>query len=82
MIDIIKPLSTVLSNAIKKCLQHLTKYYWESRESNWGPLGAKQECYPGNDNRISKKIKNILYIEGGIKSFIDLKKTEEPRVGG
>ena len=44
-IDIVKPLSTVLSSAGYKSQQHQEKNYWECRESNLGPLGAKQECY-------------------------------------
>ena len=44
LIDIIKSLSTVLSRAITKSLQH--RIFWESVESNPGPLGVKQVCYP------------------------------------
>ena len=47
-IDIIKPLSTVLSSTINKF--HLIKYeeknYWECLESNLELLGAKRDCYP------------------------------------
>ena len=51
-IDIIKPLSTVLSRAINKSLQHrinsskiLRKKIWEREELNHRPLGAKRERY-------------------------------------
>ena len=41
-IDIIKPLSTVLSSAINKSQQHQEKNSWEDQESNPGLLGEKQ----------------------------------------
>ena len=49
--DIIMPLSTVLSRAIIESLQHriilrISETFWERRESNPGPLGEKQNCYP------------------------------------
>ena len=42
LIDIIKPLSTVLSSVVNKSQQHQEKIYWESRELNPGLLGEKQ----------------------------------------
>ena len=45
LIDIIKPLSTVLSGAVNKSQQHQEKKSWEHRESNRGQLGKKQVCY-------------------------------------
>ena len=45
-IDIIKPLSTVLSSVIDKSQQHQEKNSQESQELNPGPLGAKQEHHP------------------------------------
>ena len=44
-IDIIKPLSTVLSNAINESQQHYEKNSWEHQESNPGLLDEKQKCY-------------------------------------
>ena len=44
-IDIIKPLSTVLSSSINKSQQHQEKNCWECRELNPGLLGEKQVCY-------------------------------------
>ena len=46
LIDIIKPFSTLLSNALNKLQQHQEKKSWECQESNLGPLGAQQERYP------------------------------------
>ena len=43
--DIIKPLSTVLRNAVNKSQQYREKNSWECRESNSGLLGEKQVCY-------------------------------------
>ena len=43
-IDIMKPLSTVLSSAIIKSQQHQEKISKECRESNLGLLGEKQVC--------------------------------------
>ena len=46
LINIIKPLSTVLSNAINKYRQDQDKNYWERQELNPGfVLGEKQVCY-------------------------------------
>ena len=50
LIDIIKPLSIVLSSAVEKFLQHTEKNSWECQELNLGLLGEKQErilplCY-------------------------------------
>ena len=45
-IDSIKPLSPVLSSAVNKSKQHQEKKFLECRESNMGPLGAKQERDP------------------------------------
>ena len=45
LIDMIKPLSTVLRSAINKFQQHQEKNSWECRESNPGPLGGKRVCY-------------------------------------
>ena len=42
--DIIKPLSTVLSSTVNKSKQSV-KNYWEHRESNRGLLCEKQVCY-------------------------------------
>ena len=44
-IDIIKPLSTVLSCAINKSQQNQDKNSWECRESNLGLLSELQVCY-------------------------------------
>ena len=52
-IDIIKPLSTVLSKAVNKSLQHWINFFQidsqkkflECGESNLGLLGEKRECY-------------------------------------
>ena len=44
-IDIIKPMSSVLSSALGKSQQHQEKNSWECRESNLGLLGEKQVCY-------------------------------------
>ena len=46
LIDIIKPLSTVLNSAVNKSQQHQEKNSWEHQELNLGLLGAKQEHYP------------------------------------
>ena len=46
LIDIIKPLSTILSSAVTKSQQHQMKNSWDGRESNRGPLGSKQEGHP------------------------------------
>ena len=43
--DIIKPLTTVLSSAIKNSKQHQGKNSREHRESNLGLLGEKQVFY-------------------------------------
>ena len=45
LIDIINPLSTVLSSAINKSPEDQEKHYWESQELNPGQLGEKQVCY-------------------------------------
>ena len=42
LIDVIEPLSTVLSGAANKSKQHHEKNSWEYRESNPGLLGEKQ----------------------------------------
>ena len=42
LIDIIKPLSTVLSSAFNKPQQHQEKNSWERQESNPGLPGGKQ----------------------------------------
>ena len=44
-IDIIKPLSNVLSSAINKSHEHQEKNTLECRELNLGLLGEKQVCY-------------------------------------
>ena len=44
-IDIIEALSTLLSSAANKSLQHQEKNSWDCQELNLGPLGEKQECY-------------------------------------
>ena len=44
-IDIIKPLSTVLSSAANKSQQHLEKNSWEHRELYLGLWGEKHVCY-------------------------------------
>ena len=44
-IAIIKPLSTVLSSAVKKSQKYQEKNSWEHRESTPGQLGKKQVCY-------------------------------------
>ena len=46
LIDIIKPLSTLLSSAVNKSQQHQEKNSREHRESNPRLLGEKQVCYP------------------------------------
>ena len=45
LIDIIKPLSSVLSSAVNKSQQHQEKKSWESLELNRGLLGEEQICY-------------------------------------
>ena len=45
LIDIFKPLSTVLNSAVNKSQQHQEKNSWEHQESNLGLLGEKQVCY-------------------------------------
>ena len=45
LIDIVKPLSTVLSSAVNNSQQHQEKNSWECQESNPGPLDEKQVCY-------------------------------------
>ena len=51
-IDMINPLSTFLSSAVNKSQQHQDKNSLErnilenAEESNPGPLGGKQDCYP------------------------------------
>ena len=44
LIDMMKPLSTVLSSVVNKSRQHQEKIYREHQESNPGPLDAKQEA--------------------------------------
>ena len=44
-IDIIKPLSTILSRDVNKAQQHQDKNSWERQESSMGLLDEKQECY-------------------------------------
>ena len=44
-IDIIKPLSTVLSSAVNKSREHQEKNSWERWESNPGLMGEKQVWY-------------------------------------
>ena len=43
-IDIIKPLSTVLSSADNKSQQYQEKNSWECYETNPGLAGVKQVC--------------------------------------
>ena len=43
-IDIIKPLSNVLSSAINKSQQYQVINYWESRKSHLGLLDEKPVC--------------------------------------
>ena len=45
LIDIIKPLSTLLSSAINKSQQHQERNSWASRESNLGLLSETQVRY-------------------------------------
>ena len=45
LIDVFKPLSTVLSSAFNKSQQHEEKNSWELRESNPELLGEKQVCH-------------------------------------
>ena len=44
-IDIIKPLSIVLSSAVIISQQHQEKNSWQWAKSNLGLLGEKQVCY-------------------------------------
>ena len=44
-IDIIEPLSTVLSSAANNSQQDQKKNSWKRQESNPGPLGEKRERY-------------------------------------
>ena len=46
LIDTIKPLSIVLSSAIKKYHPHLEENSLECRELKLALLGAKRECNP------------------------------------
>ena len=57
-IDIIKPMSTVLSSAVNKSQQHQDKNSLERRELNLGPLGEKQECHPFV---LSPRLGNLLF---------------------
>ena len=45
LIDIIKPLSTVLSSAVNKSQQHQQKNSWERQELNPGLVGGEQVWY-------------------------------------
>ena len=45
LVDIIKPLSTVLSSAVNKYKQNQDKKSWECRESNPVLLDTKQVCH-------------------------------------
>ena len=81
LIVIIKPLSTVLSSATYKSQQHLEKNSWKCRESNPGPLGAKQKCRPlchaatlclmgfDNENNLSGRLKR-LYLMATNVSYV------------
>ena len=44
-IDIVKPLSSILSGAVNKSQPDQEKNSWECRESNLWLLGEKQVCY-------------------------------------
>ena len=57
-IEIIKPVSTVLSIAVNKSQQHQDKNSLERREWNLGPLREKQECHPFV---LSPRLGNLLF---------------------
>ena len=62
LIDIIKPLSTVLSSAVNKSQQHQKKNSLERQGLNLGLQGAKQESSP--KCYVAQWTKRFVWIRG------------------